>query len=320
MMILSFEKQYMKYYNIVKIIGKFLWRKRSAMTLRHLYVFLCVCDEGNMTAAAKKLYIAQPSISQTILELEKHYNVKLFERLGRKLYITLAGQKLLTYARHIVNLNQEAEDVMREINDNGILRIGASVTVGAYILPSMIKEFMRSNSKAKVISSVNNTTVVEETLLADQIDIGLVEGKVQSPGLIHMPFMEDELVLVSSLTHPFSKNRKIIVAELEHADFIVREEGSGTRNLFEAVMADKGINWSIVGVYNNAEAIKNAVATGLGISVMSWMAVQKEIERKELAIIEIEEVSFKRQFSIIYHRNKYLSPLLNRFIQLVVPM
>ncbi len=289
------------------------------MTLRHLYVFLCVCDEGNMTAAAKKLYIAQPSVSQAIFELEKHYDVKLFERLGRKLFITLAGQKLLTYARHIVNLNKEAEEAMKEVNDNSILRIGASVTVGTYILHSMIGEFMRDNPKVKVISSVNNTTIIEEMLLADQLDIGLVEGRVKSQGMVHMPFMEDELVLVSSVSHPFAREGKITITDLEHAEFFLREEGSGTRKLFESVMSDKGINWGIVGVYNNAETIKNAVAAGLGLSVMSWMAVNKEVERKELAIIKIDGVSFRRQFSIIYHSNKYLSPILNRFIQLVLP-
>jgi DNA-binding transcriptional LysR family regulator len=288
------------------------------MTLRHLYVFLCVCDEGNMTAAAKKLYIAQPSVSQTIFELEKHYNVKLFERLGKKLFITLAGQKLLTYARHIVNLHQEAEEVMRETHENSVLRVGASVTVGTYILNHIIKEFIHCNSKVKIVSAVNNTKVIEGMLLADQLDIGLVEGKVQSEAILYTPFMEDELVLVSSVSHPFAKKEKISVTELENREFIVREEGSGTRNLFESVMTDKGIHWDIAGVYNNAESIKNAVSTGLGVSVMSRMAVQKEAERKELAIVEIEKVFFKRQFSIIYHKNKYISPVLNRFIQLCI--
>jgi DNA-binding transcriptional LysR family regulator len=286
------------------------------MTLRHLYVFLCVCDEGNMTAAAKKLYIAQPSVSQTIFELEKYYNVKLFERLGKKLFITLAGQKLVTYARHIVNLHQEAEDVMRETHENSVLRIGASVTVGTYILHHIIKEFIHSNSKVKIISSVNNTKVIEGMLLADQLDIGLVEGKVQSEAIVYTPFMEDELVLVSSVSHPFAKKEKISIIELENREFIVREEGSGTRKLFESVMTDKGMHWDIAGVYNNAESIKTAVSAGLGVSVMSRMAVQKEAERSELAIIQIEKVSFKRQFSIIYHKNKYISPVLNRFIQL----
>lgn len=289
------------------------------MTLRHLQVFLCVCDEGNMTAAAKKLYIAQPSVSQAILELENHYNVKLFERLGRKLFITPAGDKLLTYARHIVNLSREVKETLQEVNDNGVLRVGASVTVGTYILHSMVSEFTRHFPKSKIISFVNNTAVMEGMLLSDQLDIGLVEGRVQSPGIVQIPFMEDELVLVSSVSHPFAKEGKITIAELKHKGFIVREEGSGTRNLFESVMHDKSIDWDIAGVYNNAESIKNAVSKGLGISVMSWMAVQKEAERKELAIIAVEGVTFKRQFSLIYHKNKYISPVLNRFIQFVLP-
>ena len=104
------------------------------MKLRHLGVFLCVCDEGNMTAAAEKLNMTQPSVSQTIAELESFYCVKLFERLGRKLFLTVAGQTLVTYARHIINLSREAEESMREIHRTGILRIGASTTIGASIL------------------------------------------------------------------------------------------------------------------------------------------------------------------------------------------
>lgn len=288
------------------------------MTLRHLLVFLHVCDEGNMTAAAEKLYIAQPSVSQAISELEKHYNVKLFERLGRKLYITMAGQKLLTYARHIVNLNNEVEEVMRNSNENSVLRVGASVTVGTYVLHEIIKKFTKCNPEAKVISTVNNTTVIEGMLQIDQLDIGLVEGRVQSQGILQIPFMTDELVLVSSPVHPFAKSERVNPSDLEAMEFIVRETGSGTRELFESVMVDKGIHWQISGVYNNAETIKNAVKAGLGLSVMSRMAIQKEVERKELAIIEIEGMHFKRHFNLVYHKNKYISPALNKFIHLCI--
>ncbi|GMA99018.1 LysR family transcriptional regulator [Pelosinus sp. IPA-1] len=288
------------------------------MTLRHLLVFLRVCDEGNMTAAAEKLYIAQPSVSQAISELEKHYNVKLFERLGRKLYITMAGQKLLTYARHIVNLNNEVEEVMRNSNENSVLRVGASVTVGTYVLHEVIKKFAKDNPEAKVISTVNNTTVIEGMLQIDQLDIGLVEGRVQAQGILQTPFMTDELVLVSSTFHPFAKKARVNPADLEAMEFIVRETGSGTRELFESVMLDKGIHWQISGVYNNAETIKNAVKAGLGVSVMSRMAIQKEVERKELAIIEIESMYFKRHFNLVYHKNKYISPVLNKFIHLCI--
>jgi len=285
------------------------------MTLRHLMIFLCVCDAGNMTAAAAKLYIAQPSVSQAIGELEKYYNVRLFERLGRKLFITHAGQKLLTYARHIVHLSKEAEDTLREIHYNGVIRIGASVTVGTCILHDIIVEFTKNNPHVKMIASVNNTKIIEGMLLLDEIDIGLVEGKIHSQGLDSQPFMEDELVLVTGISHPFAKQTNVKLEDIDNVEFIVREEGSGTRELFESVMASKGLNWQIAGVYNNAETIKNFIAAGLGISVMSRMAVEKEVQRNELAIIEIKGVYFKRRFSIVHHKNKFILPVLDDFIQ-----
>lgn len=286
------------------------------MTLRHLTIFLCVCDEGNMTAAGAKLYIAQPSVSQAIRELEKYYNVRLFERLGRKLFITLAGQKLLTYARHIVHLSKEAEEAMAGIHHNGVIRIGASVTIGTCILDDIIVEFNKQNPQAKIIASVNNTKIIEGMLLLDELDIGLVEGKIHSQGIISLPFMDDELVLVTSISHPFTTMNRVGQVDMDNVEFIVREEGSGTRELFESVMGSKGLNWKIAGVYNNAETIKNFIAAGLGVSVMSRLAVEKEVQRNELVIVEIEGMSFKRQFNIVHHKNKFIVPVLADFIQI----
>ncbi len=286
------------------------------MTLRHLQIFLCVCDEESMTAAAQKLRVAQPSISQAIAELERYYDVKLFERLGRRLFITAAGQKLLNYARHIIHLNKEAEEAMREISGCGTIRIGASVTVGTYVLSNMLLEFTKKNPKVKINSYVNNTKVIEDMLLLDQIDIGLVEGQIHSQSLLSQPFMADELVLVCASSHPFASKSQISPEELNDMEFLVREEGSGTRELFESVMAACGVTWRVAGVYNNAETIKNAVAAGLAVAVMSRMSVQKEVAKNELAISEIEGMNFRRQFIMVYHKNKYISPVLKSFIRL----
>jgi LysR family transcriptional regulator, transcriptional activator of the cysJI operon len=286
------------------------------MTLRHLNVFLCVCDNVNMTAAAEKLHIAQPSVSQTIAELESYYNVKLFERLGRKLFLTIAGQKLATYARHIINLSKEAEEEMREINRNGVLRIGASVTVGTCVLSDIIGEFVKRNSNVKIASVVNNTKIIEGMLLLDQLDIGLVEGKIQSQGILGEAFMNDELVLVCGSSHLFARKQRINSSELENLDFVIREEGSGTRELFESVMNSKGVGWQTYGVYNNAETIKMTVAAGQALSVMSRMTVQKEVKGHELVIVEIDDMVFTRQFNIVYHKNKYISSIFQKFIQL----
>lgn len=285
------------------------------MTLRHLTIFLVVCDEKNMTAAAEKLHIAQPSVSQAISELERHYNMKLFERLGRKLFITVAGQKLLSYARHILNLSNEAEAAMQEIFEKRIIRVGASVTIGTCIFHRLIGNFIQDNAHTKIAPSVNNTRIIENMLLLDQVDIGLIEGNVHSQLLVAQPFMKDELVLVTAPGHPFAAAGKIAASELNHAEFLVREEGSGTRELFTSVMASHGISWQAGGVYNSAEAIKDAVAAGLAITVISKMSVQKEIARNELAIVNIEALNFRRQFCIVYHKNKFITPVLSKFIQ-----
>lgn len=290
------------------------------MTLRHLNIFLTVCDAGNMTAAAEKLHIAQPSVSQAVAELEIYYDTKLFERLGRKLFITHAGQKLLTYARHILNLNKEAEEAMHEIHDKGVIRVGASVTVGTCILPQLLRKFAAGHAAAKVVSAVNNTKIIEDMILLDQVDLGLVEGRVHSPGIVVKPFMEDELVLVAAPAHLFAGRGQVEVRELEHKEFLVREEGSGTRELFETVLAERGISWKIAGVYNNAEAIKHAVTEGVAMTVMSKMAVQNEVKRKDLIAVSIEGVNLSRHFSIVHHKNKFISPLLNQFMQLCVTL
>lgn len=284
------------------------------MTLRHLNIFLCVCNEGSMTAAAEKLYISQPSVSQAIMELEKSYGVKLFERLGKKLYITNAGQKLQTYALHIIKLSEEAEREMAEMKEQGLIRIGASVTVGTCILSSMISNFKQINPNTRIESVVDNTKMIENQLLQDKLDFGIVEGVVHSQDLLIKPFMDDELVLICSPQHRWAKVTNILPANLEGEEFIVREEGSGTRELFASVMSSNGIKWYPIGVYNNAETIKNAVANGLGISVISRMAINKELANGELASIKIEGLFFKRKFSVIYHKNKFLTDMMKKFI------
>jgi DNA-binding transcriptional LysR family regulator len=268
-----------------------------------------------MTAAAEKLHIAQPSVSQAIAELEKHYNLKLFERLGRKLFITAAGQKLLSYARHILNLSNEAEAAMQEIFEQGLVRVGASVTIGNCIFHRLIRNFIKDNPHTKIAPSVNNTRIIENMLLLDQLDLGLIEGNVHSQLLVAQPFMKDELVLVTDPNHPFAAKGSIAAIELNHVEFLVREEGSGTRELFTSVMASHGISWQTGGVYNSTEAIKDAVATGLAITVISKMSVQNEINRKELAIVAIDDLNFCRQFSLAYHKNKFITPALAKFVQ-----
>ncbi len=284
------------------------------MTLRHYKIFVAVCDTMNMTSAAESLFISQSAVSQTISELESHYNVRLFERLSRKLYLTQAGQKLLSYARHIIRMNTEVENDMKTLHQNASIRIGASLTVGTHVLPRLVSNFKKENPETEVTVHEDNTEQIEKLILIDQIDFGLVEGETASPELVNQAFMDDELVLICAPTHRFALCSETEPKELEQEEFIVREKGSGTRKTFEDKMAANHLSWKVTWTCNNADTIKMAVSEGLGVSVISERAVSNEVRSGTLCQTGIKGIEFKRQFKVIYHRNKYLTESMKSFI------
>lgn len=283
------------------------------MTIRHLKIFLAVVDFGSMTNAAKNLYITQPSVSQAIGEIEEYYNIKLFERLSRKLYITEAGEEFLSYARHIISLYDDMEQKMGQSRRTSTLRIGASVTIGTHLLGQISREFLKNNGDIQIEAIVDNTKFIEEKVLNSSIDFGLVEGLIHSEDIVNIPFMEDELVLVCSPDHPFTEKQSITIEELSKAEIILRESGSGTRELFENAMISKGQNLNIKWICNNSEAIKNAVMANIGLSIISKMSVMEEIKEGKLHTIFVEDMRFKREFNIIYHKNKYITEPIREF-------
>ena len=286
------------------------------MTLRHLNIFLCVCDENNMTRAAAKLHMTQPSVSQAIQELEEHYEVLLFERLGRRLFITEAGQRLLSYAQRTMSLHQQTELAMREFGQVYHLRIGASVTIGECVLIDLIQYMYEMNPKQDIVSEIHNTAELEKMLLQDELDLALVEGVIQSESLIAQPFLADELIFIASPQSSFLEKKEISLGMLKKMKFFVREDGSGTRDLFTKLMQQHAVDFEISGVYNNAETIKKAVIAGLGVSVISRRAVKNELARGELCSFNVADLSFKRDFHIVYHKDKYISKELQATIEL----
>lgn len=286
------------------------------MTLRHFKLFVAVCDTMNMTAAAEMLFISQSAVSQAIAELEKYYDVRLFERLSRKLYLTQAGEKLLSYARHMIHMNETIEKDMKTLLENGSIRLGASITVATCVLPALITSFKQTNPQADMTVVEDNTEQIEKLLLADQTDIGLVEGEIAAPELLSKPFMHDELVLICNPEHRFSNMSAVPPNELQKEDFIVREQGSGTRKTFENAIAAYKLPWKASWICNNTDTIKAAVSAGLGISVISGLAVQKEIQAGELVARPVANIAFTRSFQIVYHKNKYLTTQMKSFIRL----
>jgi LysR family transcriptional regulator, transcriptional activator of the cysJI operon len=284
------------------------------MDSRHLKIFLTVCDSRNMTRAAAALFMTQPSVSQAIAELEKDYGVRLFERLNHRLYLTSAGDRLKSYASHILNLSNQVEKELSDLAHGGSIRIGASLTTGAHLLPGIITLYREQLPQVDIFTQVDNTSLIEKLILEDQLDIGLVEGPVYSPHIAEETLCNDDLVIICGPGHPFWDRTHISIADLSGFAFIIREPGSGTRDVFEKDMSAAGADWKIAGVYNNTEAIKHAVRSNLGLAVVPKISVEEEVARNVVRQIEVQGLRLKRKFNLVYHRQKFFTHAIKSFI------
>lgn len=254
--------------------------------------------------------------------MEAHYNVMLFERLGKKLFLTAAGQELLHYARHIVSLAAQTEKNLRDFAQAAPLRLGATLSIGESLFIEILRKLKSASPERRIFSKIHNTATLEQCLLRDELDAALVEGTITSTYLMQLPIWEDELVFI--ISPELLPLKGFTPQELCQQPFILREEGSGTRNLFEQTMnkatASLHLTYSVTGSYNNTESIKQAVAAGLGISVLSSRLISRELADGTLTTFKIPGLTFRRSFRIVYHKNKFLSPGLKEFISLCTAM
>lgn len=174
------------------------------MTLRHMKIFVAVCRTGSITAAGKRLFLSQPSVSQAISELEQNYGVKLFDRISRRLHITEAGTQLLQYAEHIVQLFDEMEQGIKNWDSVGKLRIGASITVGSCYLPDIVKQLMRKYPELQISATVDNSDAIEKAVTENGLDVAVIEGAVHNPYLLQKPLLDDRLTFLCSVSHPLA--------------------------------------------------------------------------------------------------------------------
>lgn len=287
------------------------------MTIRHLRIFIEVVDSGKMSTAASRLFISQPTVSQAIKELEEHYGGLLFDRLSKKLYITEKGQRLLSYARNVVKQFDDMEEMMIQDSHVKKIRIGATNTVGNCILGDVINAFKEINPQTEIYSYVNNTKNIEEKLLRSELDIAIIEGRVKSPDLISIPELNDFLVLICSARHPFAKKKIVKLEDLKDESFAMREQGSGTRELFERYMLEKGIQIKIDMEGNSSAAIKKAVMENQFLAVISIRLVEEEIKNGTIHVIQNTDHDWDRFFSIVYHKNKVVTDEMKDLIEVV---
>lgn len=284
------------------------------MTTRDLEIFMTVAECGKMCDAAKLLFISQSSVSQAIANIEREYDILLFERLSKGLFLTPNGIKLLSYAKRIFSVEREMNIFLETASRTKSLRVGASITVGTCVLSPILLNVEKLVPGVEFSVSVANTSLLEGMLLRNEIDIGLVEGEITESELISKNVMKDELVLVCGRKDMFFGRSTVRPEELAGRNLILREIGSGTRAIFENQMKTAGYSYSVRWSCYNSEAIRNAVSDGHGISVISKRLVEDDVNQGRLWACNIADMDLTRFFSVVYHRDKNISEEMTQFI------
>lgn len=288
------------------------------MTLRHMRIFLAVVDSGcNTTRAAEALGMAQPAVSLAIRELETYYGVALFDRIGRRLRITPAGERLREYAARIDTLFEDMEQGMRDWDAFGVLRAGASLTIGSMFLPGYVRDFGAVCPGVQVRALVAPSDELEQKILAGALDIALIEGSVHSGALVSRAYMRDRLTLIASPGSGFAPGQEITREQLAAQRFLLREPGSGTREVFDRAAERAGLSIAPAWEARSTTALINAAAAGLGVAVLPERRVGEAVKSGQVIKIGAQGLDLTRQLYIVYHREKFLTASARRFIALV---
>lgn len=284
-----------------------------------LQVFHILAKEKSFSKTARLLCLSQPAVSHQIQVLEEYLETRLFERKQGGVDLTESGRILLKYSEQILGLYERAEKEIADLTEvsKGRLRIGASTTIGQYLVPRIIGEFKERFPGIEIFLINANTQEIAVKLLADSIDLGLVEGPVKDKDILVEKFVEDELVLISSPKHAWSAKEKIDKSELLQESFIMREEGSGTRKVIKNRLKAAGIDLSQLKIkmeLGNSESIKAAVEADLGVAIVSKWTILKE---KKLAILRsysLNEINLVRYFSIIINQKRFRTKPMEEFL------
>ncbi|WP_419835867.1 LysR substrate-binding domain-containing protein [Endozoicomonas atrinae] len=286
------------------------------ITLRQLQVFRAIATLGQVQLAARQLYLSQPATSMALSELEKHLNGQLFDRTGNRLILNAEGKKLLPLACELLDRSEEISRLFNHSDHHsGKLTIGASTTVGNYLLPEELTRFENANPEITVALDIHNTTTIIEKLASLEIDLACVEGPCQHPGIETIPWREDHLILFCSSEHPLAKRKTVTIESLEQTEWILREPGSGTRMLFELHIGQHLRQRHLKMELNQTEAIKSVVRSGIGISCLSELCIAKELAQGELVPLPFPKKTMKRQLWLLLNKKKYRSGLVNLLLK-----
>lgn len=294
----------------------------------HLALFRAVAESGGFSRAAAVVHVSQPAISMQVAELEESLGTPLFDRLPRGVRLTEAGKTLLGYAQRIAALEGEAERALRELRGlaRGRLALGASMTIGGYLLPALLGEFRRRHPGVELQLTIANTETIKTRLIDGTLDLALTEGMPpQDPELSTRVFREDELVVIAPAGHPLARPapgkrgiRPINARQLCAEPLILREPGSGTREVLLRALADCGAEpGEIVLTLTDTEAIKRAVLAGLGLAAVSRLCVTLELAGGVLVEVPTRGFQLRRSLYEVTVRGRQPGPSVQAFVALL---
>ncbi len=287
------------------------------MTLRHMKIFCAICEHNfNTTKAAEALHMTQPAVSLAVKELEQYYGVVLFDRIGRRLQITQTGEKFLQYAIHISSLFENMERELKNGDSHGLLRVGASITIGSQFLPHYINTFNSQYPETEVRAIVTTSDQLEKMVLHNELDFALIEGLSHCPSIVSEAYMEDWLSIIAAAKKGFLPDQLLSKELFCQQSFLLREPGSGTREVFDRAAASAGFSVTPLWESISTTALVNAVIQGLGISVLPYRMIQEPLKQGHIITLRVDGMDFKRSFYIIRHRDKHLTKSARAFINL----
>jgi DNA-binding transcriptional LysR family regulator len=289
------------------------------MNLNHLRVFHAVASAGSVTAAARSLEVSQPAVSKQLGELEDSLGLQLVDRMPRGVRLTGAGRSLFEHATRIFGIESTAEAELAALLgvQRGALAIGGSTTIGSYLVPRVFGAFRREHPGVRLELQIGNTAAIHDLVRTGTVELGLSEGLVTEPDLATHVFEHDEMVAIAAPDDPLVRKKRVVAHDLAERPFIMRERGSGTREVIEAALAKHGLSIEPIMSLGSTEAVKSAVAGRLGIAIVSRLTIEGELASGALVTIDVADLEIRRALHLVELKGISRGPAAARFVELL---
>lgn len=287
------------------------------MTLRHLKIFIAVCKYKSTVEASKQLHIAQPSISLAIKEIEENYGIKLFDRISRKLILTEDGKLFLSKATEIIDKFNNLESSMSDNDGKKIINLGCSTTIATFILPKILERYYEEKSNVKINLTIRDSLTLKNLILENKLDLALIETPIIDNSIISTSFYKDSLLLYLSKYNQLSKKESLELKDLIYENIILREKHSAVRYLIDSLFISNNIDKNITSDSTSTEAIISLVENNIGVSILSSLWKNQLNANTNIITKEIVDISLKREYLIIQHKNKNISKSIQSLINIL---